>query len=353
MPVELVPLGRAGLKVPRIGLGVMSAAFYSSGDTAADEAAQLAAIDELVSICAPAPAFLDTAWIYSHPTGLHSEEIVAKAVAKHGRAAFVIATKCGLSPAGAPPNSSTATIHAQYADSVRRLGTTPDLYYQHRPDPARDTADVARDFAAMIAEGKFKFYGLSECSPSELRRAHAVHPCTAVQMEWSLAERGVETLLLPTARELGVGVVAYSPLARGLLTGALPEAFDKTDRRTLIPRFQGDNLGVNKSRAAVVAELAAAKGVSPAQVALAWLLAQGPDVFPIPGSKTAARVRENMGALDVKLSPEDVASLSGAVTMEGGRYGPAMLAVAIEGRLAAEAAAAAAEAEKAKAAATA
>jgi aryl-alcohol dehydrogenase-like predicted oxidoreductase len=341
MPVELFPLGREGLMVPRIGLGVMSAAFYSSGDTKAAETASLEAIDELVPICAPNPCFLDSAWIYSHPTGLHSEEIVAKAVAKHGRSAFVIATKCGSSPAGKAPDSSTATIKAQYADSVRRLGCAPDLYYQHRPDPARDTAAVAADFKAMIAEGKFRYYGLSECSPAELRRAHAVHPCSAVQMEWSLAERGVESTLLPTARELGVGVVAYSPLSRGLLTGALPPAFDATDRRALFPRFQGPNLDGNVAKAARLAELAAAKGCTAAQLSLAWLLAQGVDVFPIPGTKTASRVRENMGALGVALSPEDAASLADAgIALDGNRYGPAMMALAIEGRLAAEAAAA-------------
>lgn len=223
----LHPLGSQGLLVPRIGLGVMSAAFYGSGDPAADEAASLAAIDAYVALCTPHPAFLDTAYIYSSPTGLHSESIVAKAIAKHGRAAFVIATKFGSSQ---PPCSSREVIASQYSESVARLGTTPDLYYQHRPDPARPTAEVVADLAQMVAEGKFKYVGLSECTPAELRAAHAVHPISAIQMEYSLAERGIEASLLPVARvSAGQSCCAvhtharpHSPLLHtsSLLTGA-------------------------------------------------------------------------------------------------------------------------------------
>lgn len=238
--VTLAPLGRQGMMVPRIGLGVMSLAFYGSGDAAADEAASLAAIDKLVAVCAPSPAFLDTAWIYASATH-HSEAIVGKAIAKHGRDSFVIATKFGANLTTGP-DSSRAAIHAQYAESVARLGTTPDLYYQHRPDPRRDVAEVVADLAEMVADGRIKYIGLSECTPDELRRAHAVHPVTAIQMEWSLAERGIEAAVVPAARELGVGIVAYSPLSRGLFTTAFVEAgagsFGAGDRRNVFPRFQ-------------------------------------------------------------------------------------------------------------------
>ena len=143
MPLKLYPLGSQGLMTPRLGLGIMSAAFYGSGDTKADEEAQLVALDKLVELAAPSPAFIDTAWIYAHPTGLHSEEIVAKTIAKHGRERFIIATKFGT-VSGSAPCSSTEVIHTHYADSVRRLGTRPDLYYQHRPDLKRPIEEVSR-----------------------------------------------------------------------------------------------------------------------------------------------------------------------------------------------------------------
>jgi aryl-alcohol dehydrogenase-like predicted oxidoreductase len=266
MPVALAPLGAQGLMVPRIGCGIMSAAFYSSGSPAADEASQLEALDALVAFCAPAPAFVDTAWIYYHPTGLHSEEIVGKAVAKHGRAAFVIATKFGnLRPGQGPPNSSTAVIHEQYKESVARLGCAPDLYYQHRPDLTRPIEEVMADLKEMHGRGLFKYAGLSECTSAELRRAHAVFPVSCIQMEYSLAERGIEASLLPTCKELRVGVVAYSPLARGLLTGAVKgvEALDKTDRRTLFPRWNGEAGASNVARFATLGDVAAKKGCTP------------------------------------------------------------------------------------------
>jgi aryl-alcohol dehydrogenase-like predicted oxidoreductase len=179
--VDFVDLGSQGLRVPRLGLGVMSTAFYGSGDPASDEMQQLAAIDKLVEICAPSPCFLDTAFLYAHPTGLHSEAIVGKAIAKHGRKIFVIATKFGVTMQG--PDSSTEAMHAQYAASVARLGSAPDLYYQHRPDPKRSIKDVMADLKAMHSESKFKYIGLSECTPNELRDAHAIFPVSCVQME--------------------------------------------------------------------------------------------------------------------------------------------------------------------------
>lgn len=332
MPVELFPLGSQGLMAPRIGCGIMSAAFYSSGNTAADEAAQLQALDRLVELCAPSPAFIDTAWIYSHPTGLHSEEIVGKAIAKHGRDKFVVATKFGLLPGGAPPSSATDVIRSQYADSVRRLGCAPDLYYQHRPDLNRPIEAVIADLKAMIDEGKFNYIGLSECTPDELRRAHSVHPISAVQMEWSLAERGIETSgLLDACVQLGVGVVCYSPLARGFLTGALRDksGMDASDLRASgvrYPRFADGAMEANVTKAERLAGIALRRGCTSAQLALAWLLAKGPFVFPIPGSKTASRVEENLGAVKIALTPEEVAEIEALdLAAVGDRYAPAML----------------------------
>ena len=168
-----------------------------------------------------------------------------------------------------------------------------------------------QDLKAMHAEGKFKYAGLSECTSAELRRAHAVFPVSCIQMEYSLAERGIEASLLPTCKELGVGIVAYSPLARGLLTGAVKgrEALDKSDRRNMMPRFADGAVESNVQRFATLGDVAARKGCSAAQLCLAWLLAKWEGVFVIPGSKTAARVLENMGAAAVKLSASEVAEL--------------------------------------------
>lgn len=335
MPFDLFPLGSQGLKTPRMGLGIMSAAFYGSGDSKADEEAQLSALDKLVELTAPSPAFIDTAWLYSHPTGLHSEEIVGKAVAKHGRGKFIIATKFGSSLTG-PPSSATDVIRAQYADSERRLGTRPDLYYQHRPDLKRPIEEVMADLKAMHAEGKFAYVGLSECTAAELRRAHAVFPVSAIQMEWSIAERGIEAALVPTCAELGVGIVAYSPLARGLLTGAVAgrASLDASDRRHHLPRFEADNAARSAAKFTALAQLAAARGCTPAQLALAWLLTKCPFVVPIPGSKTAARVEENFGALALAPLPAaDMAALDALdLAAEGARYPAAAQAVLYEAR---------------------
>ena len=199
---KLVALGAEGLRVPGLGLGLMSVVTYGSGNPTEDESRQLAAIDKLVEICSPSPCFLDTAFLYAHPTGLHSESIVGKAISKHRRENFVVATKFGVTRQG--PDSSTEAIHAQYAASTARLGCIPDLYYQHRADPKRSIKDVMRDLKAMYAEGKFKYVGLSECTPNELREAHSVFPVSCIQMEWSLAERGIEKSLVPVCKELGV-----------------------------------------------------------------------------------------------------------------------------------------------------
>jgi len=341
----LVAMGPAGLWAPRMGLGVMSAAFYGTGDAAADEAASLAAIDAAVELCAPSPVLLDTAWIYSSPGGLHSEAIVGSAVRKHGRAAFIIATKFG-SFLDAPPDSSLETMEKQYCESIARLGTAPDLYYQHRPDPKRDVVEVMKDLKRFVEDGRIKYVGLSECTAEELRRAHEVHPVTAVQMEWSLCERGVEApqggveSLVALARRLGVAIVCYSPLARGLLGGGLATAADvaaPVDRRRNLPRFASGAMEENVARAAALHALGERYSATPAQLALAWLLRQGPNVFPIPGTKTRARVAENFGALDLAaaLREEDVKDIEAlSFSQVGARYGAAGVPFTWEARAA-------------------
>lgn len=211
----MFPLGSSGLSTTRMGLGAMGmTAFYFSDDStpATTEEESLRVLDELVALSHPSPAFIDTAWIYQHfKTGLTNEGLIAKAIAKHGREKFFIATKTGigLGPNGLMFDSSPAFMRSQLATSLERLGTTyVDLYYQHRVDPNTPMATVAQVFKELIGEGKIKGYGLSECTPQELRQAHAIHPCSAVQMEYSLTTRRVGDIMLPVCRELGVALVA-------------------------------------------------------------------------------------------------------------------------------------------------
>ena len=191
------------------------------------------------------------------------------------------------------------------------------------------------DLKAMHGEGKFKYVGLSECTPDELRRAHAVFPVSAIQMEWSVAERSIEAALVPVCAELGVAIVAYSPLARGLLSGTVKAELDATDRRRLQPRWAPGALERNSTKLGTsLGELAAKKGCTPAQLALAWLLSKGDNVFPIPGSKTSARVAENMGATSITLTPDEIAEIEAVdLKPEGNRYPPQMAALCFEARM--------------------
>jgi aryl-alcohol dehydrogenase-like predicted oxidoreductase len=252
--------------------------------------------------------------------------LVGKAITRYGRDKLIIATKFGIvfKDGQRGVSGSEETIRAQLADSLSRLGTSYiDLYYMHRMDPATPIEETMRVLKGLVEEGTIRYIGLSECTPEELRRAHAVHPITAIQMEWSLQTRDIEADIVPCARELGVGIVAYSPLGRAFLTSANAAAnLAEGDWRKALPRFSGDNLEANQQNLQPFFDMAQRKGCTPAQLALAWVQAQGPDVFPIPGTKTPARVEENIKALEVleSLSAEEVKLLGEIVTSVGERY---------------------------------
>jgi aryl-alcohol dehydrogenase-like predicted oxidoreductase len=281
---------------------------------------------------------LDTAWIYKSQDAAgeyHNETLVGKAIAALGREKLIIATKFGIDFANPKLYASDeASIRRQLAESLARLGTDyVDLYYQHRQDPATPIEEVARVLAALRAEGKIKYIGFSEITPDELRRAAAICPVSAIQVEYSLQTRGIETGLLPAARELGVGIVAYSPLGRGLLsrTFASLGEIKGDDWRATLPRF---NAAENYDATAKFAALGDKYGLPPATLALAWLLSKGEDIFPIPGSKAVERLEQNVAAAHVALSPEQLAEVelvAGAVV--GDRYPAAHSGSTWENRL--------------------
>jgi aryl-alcohol dehydrogenase-like predicted oxidoreductase len=249
----------------------------------------------------------------------------------------VIATKFGivLIDGKMATSGTEETIRSQLADSLSRLGTSYiDLYYMHRMDPDTPIEDTMRVLKSLVEAGTIKYIGLSECTPSELRRAHAIHPITAIQMEWSLQTRDIEQDIVPTARELGVGIVAYSPLGRSFLTSANAMAqISANDWRRQIPRFSGENLEANQRTLLPFLEMAQSKGCTPAQLALAWVHAQGNDVFPIPGTKTPGRVEENIRSLEVSLTEEEVKSLGESISVLGDRYPADNMAKTYKGRL--------------------
>lgn len=323
------PIGSQGLVVSVQGLGCMGmTAFYHDSNPADLEESNQATIAKALEL---GINFFDTAWIYqSFGKGgfpnQTNEELLGRAIAKHGRDKFIIATKCGILPSAEGPkaDSTEAVIRSQLQDSLTRLGVDCiDLYYQHRPDANTPMEDVMKVFKALIEEGKIKYIGLSECTADELRRAHAVHPITAIQMEWSLQTHDIETNgILETARELGVGIVAYSPLGRGFLTAKLVDInqLDENDWRRTNPRFAEENFAKNAQLESFKA-IAEKKGCTAGQLALAWLYAQGEDVFPIPGTKSAERVEENVGAFFVKLTKEEAEEVCNVVAPgQGSRY---------------------------------
>ncbi|MEU9233954.1 aldo/keto reductase [Streptomyces subrutilus] len=294
-----------GLEVSRIGLGAMGmTAGYTGWGT--DEAESIRAVHRALDL---GVTLLDTAEIYGPYT---NEELLRRAL-KGRREQVVLATKFGLvSHAGKGAwnlDSGRANIRAAVEGSLERLGTDHiDLYYQHRVDPNTPIEETAGAVGELVAEGKVRCFGLSEAGPDTIRRAHAVHPVTAVQSEYSLWTRGMEDRVLPVLRELGIGLVPFSPLGRGFLTGTIrsTDQFDEDDFRRDNPRFTGENFRRNLAIADEVQALAAEVGATPAQVALAWLLAQGDDIAPIPGTKRVARVEENTAADGITLTGDQI-----------------------------------------------
>ncbi len=265
--------------------------------------------------------FLDTAEIYGPHT---NEELVGRAIAGR-RDEVQLATKFGFrlnpdSPWARSVDGSPDNVRSAVEGSLRRLSTDHiDLYYQHRIDPDVPIEETIGAMAELVQAGKVRYLGLSEAAPDTIRRAHATHPLTAVQMEYSLWTRDAEAEVLPTLRELGIGLVAYSPLGRGFLTGSIRSMDDlpEDDWRRNNPRFQEEALQQNIALADQVSELADRLGITPAQLALAWVQAKGEDIVAIPGTKSPTRLQENAGAVDVQLSSEDVEALDAALPSEG------------------------------------
>ena len=328
--MQMRKLGRGGLEVSALGLGCMAmTTLYGPVDE--DEA--IATVRQALDAGAN---FLDTADMYGFGT---NEELLSRALGDGYRAKAVVATKFGNQRA--PDGKFGVNGRPEYVieaceKSLGRLGIeTIDLYYQHRVDPNVPIEDTVGAMKRLVEQGKVRFLGLSEAGVDTIRRAHAVHPIAALQTEYSLWCRFVEDDILPVCRELGIGFVPYSPLGRGMLTGAIVTAKDlpENDRRKDHPRFHDGALEANAALIRPLVEMAGAKGCTPSQLALAWLLAQGPDIVPIPGTKRGSHLKQNLDAIEIRLSAEEVQGLAEAIDDEdvsGTRYpGPQMATLGI------------------------
>jgi aryl-alcohol dehydrogenase-like predicted oxidoreductase len=315
-------LGNSGLEVSAMGLGCMRMSF---GDTPTDKQEM---IDFLHKAVERGITFFDTAEVYGPFT---NEELVGEALEPF-KGQVVIATKFGWKHGEKGPSvpmgvdSRPEQIKRVADASLKRLRVESiDLFYQHRPDPNVPMEDVAGAVKDLIQAGKVKHFGLSEASADQIRSAHAVHPVTALQSEYSIWWRAIETEILPTLEELGIGLVPYSPLGRGYLTGKIDEntTYDSTDIRSQNPRFTLEAIKANQVVIDLLERIAAQKGATPAQIALAWLLAQKPWIVPIPGSRKLERLDENNGAVDIELTPNDLREIENAmsqITVVGNRY---------------------------------
>jgi aryl-alcohol dehydrogenase-like predicted oxidoreductase len=304
--MKQVPLGSLGLKVSRMGLGCMGMSdFYGTTDDSESIATIHLALDNGMG-------FLDTADMYGP---FKNEVLVGKAIANR-RDEVVLATKFGNQRTADGKflgvNGRPEYVQACCEASLQRLNVEAiDLYYQHRVDPTTPIEDTVGAMSDLVKQGKVRYLGLSEAAPATIRRAHGVHPISALQTEYSLWTRDPEGELLATVRELGIGFVPYSPLGRGFLAGQFkrPEDIPENDFRRFNPRFQGDNFNKNLDLLSHIQKLATSKDATPAQIALAWVMAQGEDVVPIFGAKKRSRVEENIKALDVWLTPEELAEI--------------------------------------------
>jgi aryl-alcohol dehydrogenase-like predicted oxidoreductase len=326
-------LGSQGLTVSALGLGLMGMTQAYGTPEERDERESIATIHRAIEL---GVTFLDTAEAYGP---YRNEELLAralKALGSDARDHLVIATKFGFkfdaNNANVGVDSRPEHIREVVEGSLRRLATDRiDLLYQHRVDPNVPIEDVVGTMADLVREGKVRFLGLSEAGEKTIRRAHAVHPISALQSEYSLWERNLEPRIIPLLRELGIGLVPFAPLGRGFLTGHVrrAEEYPEGDFRRGDPRYQGENFDANVRAASAVRDIAARRGATAGQIALAWLLQKGRDIVPIPGTKRRKYLEENVGAADVRLTRDDMATLDAALAPEkvaGPRYSPKQMA---------------------------
>jgi len=301
------------LEVSDIGLGCMGMSFAYGTSAERDEGESIATIHRAIEL---GTTFFDTAEVYGPYT---NEELLARALVGK-RDQVIVATKFGFKIENgtmAGLNSRPDHIREAVDGSLRRLETDHiDLLYQHRVDPTVPIEDVIGAMSNLVSEGKVRFLGLSEAGEQTIRRAHAVHPITALQSEYSLWERNLEPRIIPLLRELGIGLVPFAPLGRGFLTGSVKRAeeYPESDYRHNDPRYKGENFDANMRAASAMQEVAEQKGATAGQIALAWLLHKGPDIVPIPGTKKRTHLEDNIGAADVSLSDEDMSRLDAALS---------------------------------------